>query len=108
VSLPPLPIEKIKPTKSKAGNNTGILKVLNFNLKIFDIKEKLLRMRTTVEDDINLLDGSIAHSKQESSFINSELHRKITSIKKKSGARVFHVRRYSGEPTMNPREIKRE
>lgn len=32
------------------------------------------------------------------------MNRKITIIKQKGGARVFHVRRYSGEPTMHPRD----
>ena len=110
VSLPPLPVEKLKAQKSAKNGNTGIVKVLNFNLKIFDVKEKLLRLRTQNEETANSILGlSINKSENnESSFINSELHRKIVAIKKKSGAKVFHVKRYEGEPTMNPRDVKRE
>jgi hypothetical protein len=46
VSLPPLPSEKLKPVKSKTLGNTGIIKVLNFNLKVFDIKEKIRKLAT--------------------------------------------------------------
>jgi hypothetical protein len=109
--LPPLPIEKLKAIKTPKNGNTGIVKVLNFNLKIFDVKEKLLRIRTQNEDTVNSILGvSLNQSNKdaESSYINSELHRKIVAIKKKSGAKVFHVKRYEGEPTMNPRDVKRE
>ena len=87
--------------KTKSNKNTGELKVLNFNIKVFDLKEKLIKEKTE-----SLLNGSINES-NKSSFINSELHKKITNIKK-NGAHIFKVRRYSGEPTMNPREITRE
>jgi hypothetical protein len=88
VVLPPLPREKIKMVKTFKGNNSGITKLLNFNLKIFDLKDKMLRAKTQIQDS-GLLDGSIEGSNRESSFINSELHRKITVIKKKTGAKLF-------------------
>ena len=90
VSLPPLPTEKIRKVMTKNGQNSGVLKVLNFNLKIFDIKDKMNRLRTTENEQSNL-DGSIGgvKSDRESSYINSELNRKINVIKKKSGVKVF-------------------
>jgi hypothetical protein len=107
VSLPPLPSEKLKPVKSKTLGNTGIIKVLNFNLKVFDIKEKIRKLATKNLNEG--LDGSVDSKEDEnSSYLHSDLHRKIVEIKKASGVKTFHVRRYSGEPTMNPRPNVRE
>lgn len=107
--MPPLPAEKLKQVLTKRGNNTGILKVLNFNLKIFNVKEKIVRIKTqSLRDVDSILGVTLNKTESESSYINSELHRKIVAIKKKNGANFFHVRRYSGEPTMNPRNIERK
>ncbi len=61
-----------------------------------------------MRDVDSILGVTLNKTESESSYINSELHRKIVAIKKKNGANFFHVRRYSGEPTMNPRNIERK
>lgn len=88
----PLPEIKIKVLKTPNGHNTGVLSVANF-AGSKDIKEKMRRMQTKNDN----LDGSIDGSNKDSSFIGSELNRKITDIKKQGGAWIFHVRRHSGE-----------
>jgi hypothetical protein len=51
------------------------------------------------------LNGSIDESEAEKSYLGSDLHRKIVRIKNEHGARGFDVKRYEGEPTMNPRPV---
>jgi hypothetical protein len=58
VTLAPLPDSKIKVVKTANGDNTGILKVVNFT-GTEDIKKEIRRLKNLGNDD---LDGSIDDS----------------------------------------------
>ena len=78
-----------------------MVKVLNFNLKSSDDNEKLHKAKSQKD----ILNGSINSSEESNSHLGSDLHRKIIRIKNEQGARGFDVKRYQGEPTMNPRPV---
>jgi hypothetical protein len=58
VTLPPLPDAKIKIVKTVNGDNTGVLKVINFT-GTEDVKKELRRIKNLGNDDLN---GSIDDS----------------------------------------------
>ncbi len=58
MTLAPLPDSKIKVVKTANGDNTGILKVVNFT-GTEDIKKEIRRLKNLGNDD---LDGSIDDS----------------------------------------------
>lgn len=81
VTIPPLPGEKIESKKAEDGMNTGILKLKNDQLKVTDLRQKMAEMDKDKEQP-DILQGSFEDKeKSEESYINSELHRKITRIK---------------------------
>ena len=94
----PLPDVKVVSLKTPQGNNTGVLNVVNF----VGARDKKILIRKIKGDGTDNFEGSVDGGSLKSSAIGTELNRKITDIKKKTGARVSHVRRYSGVPLIHP------
>jgi len=65
-------------------------------------------MRQLRGDGTENFDGSVDGGSLKSSALGTELNRKITDIRKKGGARIFHVRRYSGVPLIHPTNKKHD
>lgn len=65
-------------------------------------------MRKIKGDGTENYEGSVDSGSLQSSAIGTELNRKITVIKQKGQARIFHIRRYSGIPLIHPTNKKHD